>query len=169
MPDASFARADGAYPFKQFAEIILAEHGRPLLQPVIVQHETFADVLVEYLGSPLAEFGCPCGIYTITHGDNHVKVVEVDQLFNFPSYPSVYDGCNFCNCRVGAQFSVFVYVCYVAADARFVNPKQLCHRLLGAPNRIVPDDDLYFALFAGHVVEQELDFVCHDACFLMLS
>lgn len=59
LPDPAFARPDRAHPLEQFAEVVLSEHFRSVLQPVVIQDKAFPDVLVENLRGPLAEAGSP--------------------------------------------------------------------------------------------------------------
>lgn len=56
--------------------------------------------LIQNLGSPLTELGSFWRRYTIANSNNHIKIIEINQLFNLASYASIYDGCNFCNRRV---------------------------------------------------------------------
>ena len=57
LPDASFAGTDGTHTLQQFAEVVFAKDRRTLLQPLVVHHESFLDILMQNLRCPLAETG----------------------------------------------------------------------------------------------------------------
>lgn len=51
--------------FQQFPEIVAAEHCVALFQTLIIKHKTFPDILIKYLGCPLAEVCGTPGVDTI--------------------------------------------------------------------------------------------------------
>ena len=63
------------------------------LEPFIVHGETFDDIFVESLRSPLAKAGTNDGMNTIAYGNDDIKVVTKDLMnLSFPLYGSVWSG-----------------------------------------------------------------------------
>ena len=84
--------------------------------------------------------------------NNHIQIIKVNQFFNLPSDTSIYDGCNFCNCRVLLKFIFLKNIGYVATNTGFINTEKLCHSLLRTPNGFVFDNDLHLPLFIWQAV-----------------
>ena len=76
LPDPALAGADGTHPLQQFAEVVFAEHSDSLFQPIVVKYESLADILVEYLGGPLAKSGRSKRGHAVAYSDNGVKTIK---------------------------------------------------------------------------------------------
>lgn len=74
--EPSFARPNLANPFKKFLEIVLTEYGFALLEPLVVQHEPLDYKLFKRFCGPDTELGRLVGIYTVSHGDDGVEILE---------------------------------------------------------------------------------------------
>ena len=105
LPDATLAGANRTNTFEQFTEVILSKYSSALLQTVIVHGKTLLDVFTQDFSCPLTKFSGFGRIDAIANCNNHVKMKEVNQLFNFTTNASIYDSCNFCNCRILLEFS----------------------------------------------------------------
>ena len=58
LPDTAFTGSDTPNPFQQLPKVILSKYSFPLFQPFVIQNESLAYILVQYLCSPNAEL---CG------------------------------------------------------------------------------------------------------------
>ena len=67
----------------------------PSLEPLVVHGETFDDIFVETLRSPLAKASTNDGMNTITYRNDDVKVITKDLMnLSFPLYGAVWSGCS---------------------------------------------------------------------------
>ena len=100
LPDTAFTGTNASDSLQQLAEIVFSKYSLALFQTLIIQHKPFTDIFIQYLRGLDAKLRCTCRGYTIAYGDNHVKIVKINLFLNLASNASIYDGCNFCNCRV---------------------------------------------------------------------
>ena len=80
LPDTPFAGTDGANPFEQFAEIVGAENRLRLFEAFVVHHKTFAEILLQHAGCPLAESRGTKRVHPVTHGNNGIERVKLRKI-----------------------------------------------------------------------------------------
>jgi len=78
----AFAGADVADALEQVVEVVW--HARPgrILQPLIVEHEAFDEILLEASRGPLAELGAARGTHPVTNGHDHFQTIVFDRACN---------------------------------------------------------------------------------------
>lgn len=90
--EVAFARTNIANPLQQLAEIAAAT----VLEPAIIERETFDSVLLENARSPLPKTNALLGLHAITYRDDDIEVVVLDQTLNLA--PSLdLNCCKICN------------------------------------------------------------------------
>ena len=144
LPDATLARTDRLHALQELTEVVFAERRPVLLHPLVVQREALDDVFAQDLRRPNSELRRPPRIHPITDGNDCVQIVEINRVFlRFTFNSTVPSGCfHFGNNHSFNQFTTFKDILQMLTDCRLLYTKQLSHRALRQPQRLILQDSV---------------------------
>jgi hypothetical protein len=147
----TLARTNVADALEQFAEVTIAV----AFQSFVIQSESFLNILVQSLRSPLTKARSDLRFYAIANGDNHVEVVTRNFSIDSPTtlqlnLSEIPTGCSFC------QFPFFVDVFDVFYDIRSRGLVEFCYLLLCQPYVLAVEADIDVGYAVVILIENEL-------------
>ena len=83
LPYTALTCTDGTDALKEFTEVVFAEHGSTLLEPIVVKGKSLCDIFLQHRRCPLAELRGLDGIDTVADRNNSIEIIECCLIF-FP-------------------------------------------------------------------------------------
>ena len=150
--DKKHANAPNA--LDEFVKVIRHATG----QALVVHNKAFDDILAQTLRGPYTKLCAAMRLDAITHGDDHVEIIEIDLARNLPfsfglNYSEFPNSCSF------LQLAFFINVLDMLIDGGYVSLKQLRHLRLREPHGFTLQLDLNLRFTVIRTVKQDLAFV----------